>query len=120
MLNTCAVCGKGFVARRNTSKYCGDSCRKRASRGVENVTVSDVTVNDVTVSSVTVSSMLPDNFGLADCQCRMCVVNRYRPPKDQKRINHGRVKPFADLGDNEINRITLPGDADYNGVWAGK
>lgn len=29
----CAVCGKPFEAARSTAKYCGSSCRARASQG---------------------------------------------------------------------------------------
>ena len=30
----CQVCGRIFQAARATAKYCGDTCRKRALRGV--------------------------------------------------------------------------------------
>lgn len=31
MTQECAVCGRGFEARRSTARYCGGSCRARAS-----------------------------------------------------------------------------------------
>jgi hypothetical protein len=31
-LKTCDGCGARFGARRDDARYCGDSCRKRASR----------------------------------------------------------------------------------------
>jgi len=32
MTKSCAVCGKSFDAQRPTAKYCGGTCRTRASR----------------------------------------------------------------------------------------
>lgn len=32
MTRTCSSCGRPFEAERSTAKYCGPTCRKRASR----------------------------------------------------------------------------------------
>jgi len=59
-------------------------------------------------------SALPANFGQPDCQCMHCQQNRR---SNHKRVlNHGEYKPAALLGKNEINRVSLPGDVDYQGV----
>lgn len=55
---------------------------------------------------------LPANFGLVDCQCRHCCNNRKHSP--HLTINHGPHKTFSELKDGEVNRVSLPGDADYN------
>jgi hypothetical protein len=31
-MTACSHCGRGFTPRRSTARYCGDACRKRASR----------------------------------------------------------------------------------------
>ncbi len=59
---------------------------------------------------------LPANFGEPDCQCTHCKNNRTHT--QQLDINHGAWKPADRLGKNEINRVTLPGDIDYEGVAA--
>jgi len=35
MLKTCTQCGKYFTAKRSDARFCSDTCRKRASRGIE-------------------------------------------------------------------------------------
>lgn len=37
MQRNCASCGKSYEAQRPQSKYCGDTCRKRAQRNPEAV-----------------------------------------------------------------------------------
>ena len=64
-------------------------------------------------------SVIPDshtlpNFGQSDCQCMHCQSNRVNGNKSI--INHGGYKTAAELGSNEFNRVTLPGDIDYDGV----
>lgn len=33
MIKSCEICGREFVAKRSTAKYCSDACRKRKERG---------------------------------------------------------------------------------------
>ncbi len=54
---------------------------------------------------------LPANFGQIDCECRHCQNNRAAGSKH--RINHGPYKPAGELADNELNRVVLPSDMDY-------
>ena len=56
----------------------------------------------------------PANFGESDCMCKMCIGNRSKPKPHI--LNHGALKRSDQLGENELNRIPLPGDVDYVGV----
>lgn len=64
-------------------------------------------------------SARPDiaNYGEADCECMYCKSNRANGGKHI--INHGPYKPFHLLGRDEFNRVTLPGDIDFQGVSSG-
>lgn len=33
MIKSCEICGREFVAKRSTAKYCSPACRKRKERG---------------------------------------------------------------------------------------
>jgi len=69
--------------------------------------------------STKVSTVRPEesiaNYGKDDCQCRHCRNNRKNGSK--KVINHGPYKKWQYLAPNELNRVSLPGDPDYEGVW---
>lgn len=54
---------------------------------------------------------VPPNYGLDNCLCLHCVQN-----KGKRIINHGKRKLAHELGENEVNRVSLPGDIDYGGV----
>lgn len=41
MDRTCEVCGKHYTAKRAAAKYCGDTCRKRAQRGMSIVAAQE-------------------------------------------------------------------------------
>ena len=109
-MNKC-ICGKEISDR---AKTCSATCRSRLARSVasDDESVANATVNESVASSV--ASELPANFGQADCQCWHCKGNRIN--KNKNVINHGPYKTAAELGLNEINRVTLPGDIDYDGV----
>jgi len=62
----------------------------------------------------TIADELPANFGQPDCQCMHCQQNRRS--KHPRVINHGDYKLANELVANEINRVSLPGDVDYEGV----
>ena len=55
------------------------------------------------------------NYGLPNCECMHCQQNT---GKNQPRfiLNHGPYKTAAQLKQGEVNRVSLPGDADYGGV----
>lgn len=90
--------------------YCSDRCRKAVSR--TKLDETDAQVGQVSgLEPSRTSSEMPANYGLEDCDCQMCRANRLTGNK--KIVNHGEYKPIAELADNEINRVTLPGDVDY-------
>lgn len=60
----------------------------------------------------------PDNYGLLECTCMHCQSHRANNSKGV--INHGPWKDESELGEREINRVTLPGDRDYVGVGSGR
>jgi hypothetical protein len=56
---------------------------------------------------------VPANYGKVGCQCMHC-----RHPKVQAGqviLNHGKFKHPHELGEREINRVSLVGDVDYTG-----
>lgn len=54
------------------------------------------------------------NYGQPDCQCMHCQQNRANGSRTT--ISHGAHKTVVQLAKNEVNRVPLPGDADYAGV----
>ena len=48
MIKNCDICGKEFVAKRSTAKYCSNKCRLMAQRGI--VYVGEIEAPDVRVS----------------------------------------------------------------------
>ena len=59
---------------------------------------------------------VPVNWGEPDCQCLHCRTNRQSGNK--YRLNHGAYKLVAQLKPNEFNRVSMPGDIDYQGIAA--
>ena len=64
-----------------------------------------------------IPKQLPANYGQPNCECRHCRANASN--KTNLTINHGQYKPTSQLGPKEVNRVALPGDADYTGVALG-
>ncbi len=56
----------------------------------------------------------PANFGQPDCECKHCQYNRTYG--NRFTLNHGAWKSVSELGKQEFNRVSLPGDVDYVGV----
>ena len=105
----CNQCNEEFEGRAG-AKYCSTKCRVKANRNkTDGVSVTDVTDK----LSVTVTDK-PANFGQPDCECRHCRNNQ--ASGGHKVINHGPYKTAFELGQHEINRVSLPGDVDYKGV----
>ena len=113
MVKKCEQCGLEYDAKRSTSRFCSDKCKVSFNRN--KVTVTNVTVNPdtVTLSDVTLTHHVDTYTGGSDCGCGMCknkVVNN-----SSKIINHGPWKSASELKENEINRVPIPGDVDYEG-----
>ena len=115
MIATCFVCKKQFNAARSDVKTCSPACRMKWSRKRNK---SKTPIEDVTDSVVTDISTVPANFGEEDCECVHCQNNRHN--KSKKIINHGSYKSKNELGPDEVNRVSLPGDADYHGCMKDK
>ena len=92
--------------------------QKRRDRiKAEGVTIQGVTkgvmAKGITLDRVAKVFAIP-HYGRPDCECKHCQDNR---AKDSRYIlNHGPWKPARLLATNELNRVSLPGDADYDGV----
>ena len=124
MVKNCEQCGVEYEAKTSRGRFCSHLCRSRFGKGAQRVGAqpsgaqTNVTVwldsfaespAGVTASPETVS--IP-HFGEEDCGCLHCVQNR--SSKRPKILNHG-YKTFMELGENEIDRVGLPGDPDYVG-----
>jgi len=60
------------------------------------------------------NTLRPANYGQPECECRHCQNNRKQ--NNRLLINHGPYKTASQLKSNEVNRQSLPGDDDYEGV----
>ena len=117
-MKNCEQCGNEYAAKRSTSKYCSTLCRKLAFQNKdENAKVGTLkTEEDRTLIMTPEGPRLevPANYGLNNCECWHCAVNKRRGNKHV--LNHGTYKDAAQLADNELNRLSLPGDVDYEGA----
>ena len=58
MIKRCEICGRDYVARRSTAKYCSNRCRLMAQRGVEFRGKVTAPVEKVGLSSDEVASIV--------------------------------------------------------------
>ena len=121
----CEQCNNEYESKRSTSKYCSTQCRKLAfqdkdakARNAKNENAKDNTIGTVNppppifmITPEGPKSEVPTNYGLEDCACKDCQLNRVSGNK--RLVNHGAYKDADQLADNEINRVALPGDSDY-------
>ena len=125
----CTVC-----KRECTGQYCSGACRAKASRArkahanapeararaeahaVTKLVVDGASqIEDVDALDAAVFQPYP---GGPDCTCRMC-ANWKAKGKDTAKLNHGWQDANGlggTLNQYELNRVPLPGDADYEGV----
>ena len=106
-MKKCKQCGAEYQAKRSTSRYCSPACRVKARR----LSVTDQAGFSVTDVSVTASDPVSVTQGpsLHELNCTARGVNT---------CNTGPYKTAAELAHGEVNRVSLPGDADYTGVTA--
>jgi hypothetical protein len=107
-------CRKSFIPKRKTQKFC---CRECQLRGVS---IKDCAIQVEPCATIAqqplaqeTAQRLPANFGLDNCQCQHCKTNRQHDSK--LIINHGPAKSYNQLKPGEVNRVSLPGDVDYDG-----
>ena len=130
MNQICKQCGTEYDAKRSSSMFCSAKCRKLAFQKDSVLSVPEVSVPEVaqTITSEQVRNAwdslppsggmtpegyvenLPTHYGEPDCECLHCIQNG-----GKKILNHGAYKHSADLAENEINRVSIPGDVDYCG-----
>ncbi len=96
-----------------------DKARQQRRRDeLQGVTPKGVTdegvMTEVIVTPFVEAPILPTNYGQSDCECMHCQSKRINNSKNI--INHGPYKTQYELDEHEINRVSLPGDPDYNGV----
>ncbi len=88
--------------------------QKRVNKGS---TLAGSTEGIVSMPSEGIPSVgLPLNFGCPDCRCKHC--HQAKTNGNKHTINHSSWKPVKELAVHELNRVSLPGDVDYNGVCA--
>ena len=85
--------------------------KSRAKGITEGITSEGITH---TIDIEPVIPNMPANYGTDTCTCRHCQNNRAQGMR--LTINHGPYKTAVELKGNEVNRQTMPGDADYEGV----
>ena len=119
-MSKCKWCGKGLTGRK---QHCGDKCRMRLVRyqaavtkvGAQPEQINPNTQPEQTKANKPEQSEQPANFGQPDCDCKHC--QQHRATKGSKlTLNHGAHKTANELGEHEINRVSLPGDVDYIGA----
>ncbi|MBE3141172.1 MAG: hypothetical protein IMZ53_11415 [Thermoplasmata archaeon] len=102
----CKNCRKDFEPKRTTQAYCSRECQLRKACA---------TIAQQPIAQET-AQRLPANYGLPDCTCWHCKQNRSQPEARQYIINHSPYKTASEFVGREINRVSLPGDCDYQGV----
>lgn len=132
-VNYCWNCGQPipFSTGKRKRHYCNDTCRITYKRKTEQSKANtkteqdDVAVNDRSVATVEQGKLLAKvfdndpyhliaNYGQPDCECKHCQAVKVN--KSKHTLNHGPYKPASELAMHEINRVSLPGDKDYDGV----
>ena len=94
-----------------------DKDRQRAANRLANKRYRDNKAKGITEQDDSVIPSViprPANFGQPECECRHCQNNRRQ--NNRLFINHGPYKTAAELKSNEVNRQTMTGDADYEGI----
>ena len=114
----CKRCSKEFTAKRSTAKFCSAKCRKLAFQVDAKVSVMEDGEVSVLPYKVIGEPIVfgPTQIGVqvAPCNCQHCQTNKVNGGKHV--INHGAYKRNYELASKEVNRVSLPGDADYTGA----
>lgn len=92
-------CSNELTGRQK--RYCSDRCRVSQTR------------TDLAAKPEQAGLTNPniENYSQSDCKCQMCRSSANNGYKHT--INHGDYKPAVELADKELNRVSLPGDPDY-------
>jgi hypothetical protein len=88
---------------------------KRYRERQQGITPNDTVIPESVIpEQANPNKVLPANYSQVDCACLHCRGNRTR--KISYVLNHGPYKPADELGVNELNRVSLPGDKVYSGA----
>ena len=111
----CLNCGKVVEQAGNRPRlYCDDRCRMAYKRLSEQSYPNTLSGQALIERNHPMARPDIADYGEPDCECMHCKSNRANGGKHT--INHGEYKPVHLLGKGEFNRVTLPGDPDYDGV----
>ena len=113
MNQICKQCGIEYDAKTQRSRYCSHRCRAISNKVAQPDFAQPESSGVAQPGGMTPEGWaenLPPRYGEPDCACLHCQQN-----DGKKVLNHGSYKRSSDLGENEINRVSLPGDVDYCG-----
>ena len=117
MTKTCVQCNQPYEAIKATSRYCSAKCRVAANRA-GSVTVTPLSVTPEPSGSVTQADPVtlrhadPVSVTLDDC----LHVQQAAGSTSHNTVNTYQWLSAGQLPPHTVNRVSLPGDADYNGV----
>jgi len=134
-MSKCIQCGAEYEAKRADSRYCGPTCRSRASRGNSatdpelSVAAADKAAIHATVATLTATDTQPLHPRPVDILAKVFDdgwKSRHELNARARGVNQINTGPWmsaAQLSEastkakcNVINRVSLPGDHDSKGV----
>ena len=122
-MSKCMECGLEVESKGTKPvKYCSDKCRKAYGREKRRIIAQAYRAEAIATGQVETDNLQTDkpaNYGQPDCQCQHCQNVRASGNPFKRVLNHGEYKTASQLDRNELNRVSLPGDADYDGVCLG-
>ena len=116
MLKSCEHCGKEYESKTARSKYCSHNCRALRNKGVAqpaDQTVAQPVFNgNVSKSLICTDGLQSSLICTKDQPCQHCQSKSTN--KSKNIINHEQYKTADELEEDEVNRVSLPGDSDYD------
>ena len=120
----CIVCNKEFGALRSTAKYCSKQCKNTHHRE----TLSNETLSNETLSNETLSKPVDGTLNQSNNDWRSWHMTKGGTPLTDDLIDTGRqivnIGPYLKYDQlhqlsyehrkQVVNRVSLPGDSDYN------
>jgi len=121
-MNYCKQCGQEYEAKRSTSQFCSDGCRKQNSRVSVTETIEESPLS-VTIGfpEVSVTSIAEEVMGADYTPTDEETLTLHEQNCEKRGVNKCLREwvPIYDLPPHTVNRVPIPGDADYTGVWHG-
>lgn len=112
----CKSCDTEITSKgTKPKKFCSDACRMAYKRTSKRTEVETNTANEQTLLQPSPLEAVEDfttgEIVAVVCHCRHC--QNVRANGNKHFLNHGAYKPVSKLGKGELNRVSIPGDADY-------